>query len=119
MGFDMTSNGHRVYWPDKRTVSVEINVRFAPLSTSKRLEGEEMDWEVGQDGHSDNSGKTTKHSPRVATPAPNTPNQSPSPSPTPEPAQEPPLDDSGRQETPDEPETEGRTRRTRTPSAYI
>ena len=29
VGFDGESKGHRVYWPDRRTVTVERNVRFA------------------------------------------------------------------------------------------
>ncbi|EGN94733.1 hypothetical protein SERLA73DRAFT_77476 [Serpula lacrymans var. lacrymans S7.3] len=49
MGFDAESKGHRIFWPDKRTVSVEQSVIFAPVSDSPgsnndqtpfRLEGE-------------------------------------------------------------------------------
>lgn len=45
VGIDENSKGFRVYWPDKKTVSVERNVYFnkAGLSDS-RLEGE--DWEI-------------------------------------------------------------------------
>ncbi|GBE84202.1 hypothetical protein SCP_0601800 [Sparassis crispa] len=48
VGFDTQSKGHRVYWPDKRSVTVECNVRFgephAVLPNSDdglELEGEE------------------------------------------------------------------------------
>jgi hypothetical protein len=44
MGLDDRSKGVRVYWPDKKTVSVERNVYYDPTGTSaSRLEGE--DWE--------------------------------------------------------------------------
>ncbi|CAA7268571.1 unnamed protein product [Cyclocybe aegerita] len=44
MGLDEKSKGVRVYWPDKRTVTVERNVYFDKTASSvSRLEGE--DWE--------------------------------------------------------------------------
>ncbi|KZT63709.1 hypothetical protein DAEQUDRAFT_645664, partial [Daedalea quercina L-15889] len=38
VGFDSQSKGHRVYWPERRRVSVECNVRFAE-------EGQPAAWE--------------------------------------------------------------------------
>jgi transposase InsO family protein len=40
IGFDIESQGHRVYWPGNKTVSIERSVYFA---AAERLEGEEMD----------------------------------------------------------------------------
>jgi hypothetical protein len=28
VGFDKVSNGHRIYWPDKMTISIEHSVKF-------------------------------------------------------------------------------------------
>jgi hypothetical protein len=28
VGFDEVSNGHRIYWPDKQTISVECSIKF-------------------------------------------------------------------------------------------
>ncbi|PIL28794.1 transcription factor [Ganoderma sinense ZZ0214-1] len=48
VGFDHQSKGHRVYWPERRTVTVERNVRFAApnlpapfADDDAELEGEE------------------------------------------------------------------------------
>ena len=44
LGFDEKSNGVRVYWPDKQTVSIERNIYFdKTIASVQRLEGE--DWE--------------------------------------------------------------------------
>jgi hypothetical protein len=42
MGFDEQSNGSRIYWPDKRTVTVERSVTFvSPVVVVDGLEGED------------------------------------------------------------------------------
>jgi hypothetical protein len=28
VGFDEVSNGHRIYWPDKQTVSIKCSIKF-------------------------------------------------------------------------------------------
>ena len=44
LGFDEKSNGVRVYWPDKQTVSIERNIYFdKTIASVQQLEGE--DWE--------------------------------------------------------------------------
>ncbi len=44
MGFDEQSKGFRIYWPDKRCVSVERNVYYDnTASPTSRLEGESLD----------------------------------------------------------------------------
>lgn len=52
VGFDAQSKGHRVYWPEQRSVTVERNVHFtvpdlppAPLDDAVELEGEESSGE--------------------------------------------------------------------------
>ena len=40
IGFDDSSKGHRVYWPTRRTVSVEYDVQFTPAPDLPLLEGE-------------------------------------------------------------------------------
>ena len=40
ISFDNTSKGHRVYWPLRRTVSVEYNVNFTSAPDLPLLEGE-------------------------------------------------------------------------------
>jgi len=40
VGFDEESNGHRVYWVEKRSVTVERSVTFVPVADDVELEGE-------------------------------------------------------------------------------
>ena len=40
IGFDETSKGHRIYWPTRRTISVEYDVKFIPAPDPPLLEGE-------------------------------------------------------------------------------
>lgn len=46
VGLDPQSKGHRIYWPDKRTVGVERDVRFEPTPSDRGvnvlLEGEDL-----------------------------------------------------------------------------
>ena len=44
VGFDPNSKGHRIYWPEKRTVTVERNLTFIPVTV--RLEEESGDESV-------------------------------------------------------------------------
>ncbi|GBE88222.1 hypothetical protein SCP_1300360 [Sparassis crispa] len=44
VGLDWTSNGHRIYWPKERKISVERNIVFS--SESPRIEGEQ-DFDIG------------------------------------------------------------------------
>ena len=40
IGFDGSSKGHRIYWPTRRTISVEYDVNFTPAPDPPLLEGE-------------------------------------------------------------------------------
>ena len=40
IGFDDSSKGHRIYWPTRRTISVEHDVKFTPAPDPPLLEGE-------------------------------------------------------------------------------
>jgi transposase InsO family protein len=40
VGFDESSSGHRIYWSERRSVSVERNVKFSEETPSPPLEGE-------------------------------------------------------------------------------
>ena len=47
VGFDVATNGHRVYWPDKRSISIERSIKFAngdmilpSLMSAGQLQGE-------------------------------------------------------------------------------
>jgi hypothetical protein len=47
IGFDEISNGHRIYWPEKRSVTVERSVKFVngdailpPIPVAKQIQGE-------------------------------------------------------------------------------
>jgi hypothetical protein len=40
IGFDSSSKGHRIYWPTRRSISVEHDVNFAPAPDPPLLEGE-------------------------------------------------------------------------------
>jgi len=39
IGFDNTSKGHRIYWPTRRTISMEYDVNFTPAPDPPLLEG--------------------------------------------------------------------------------
>jgi len=47
IGLDPTSNGHRIYWPSRRTISVEQDIVFTKQEIS-RIEGEykELSWDL-------------------------------------------------------------------------
>ena len=47
IGYDETSNGHRIYWPHKRSVTIECSIKFsngeeifAPIPAAKPIQGE-------------------------------------------------------------------------------
>jgi transposase InsO family protein len=40
MGYDETSSGHRIYWPERRSVTVERSVKFSEETVFPPLEGE-------------------------------------------------------------------------------
>lgn len=61
VGFEQESNAHRIYWPDKRSITVERNVRFDDSEVSvtpKTICEEEID-EVSEGEGSGDSGETT------------------------------------------------------------
>jgi hypothetical protein len=69
MGIDDRSRGFRIYWPDKRSVTVEWNVYFdTSVASAPRLEGEE--WQVIET--TTNAPSSTVHKPTVP-PAPPVP----------------------------------------------
>ena len=45
VGIDDESKAHRIYWPGKRSVTVERSVKFTPEEVHVPLEGEDMDFE--------------------------------------------------------------------------
>jgi hypothetical protein len=95
VGYDDTSATHRIYWPDKKSVGVERNVKFSvtyeatPHDEDVMLEGEDVELELDE---------PTASKPNNPTP-PNPPTQVP----TPTPANKP----------------ERRSARTRKPSQYV
>jgi len=102
LGVDEQSKGARVYWPDKRSVTVERNVYYGPLDLSTmRNEGEDDIPAI----------------PQINVPGPsNTPQNPPQPRvPTPPPIPEP-VD---QPEPEPEPEIETRSKRVRKPSQRI
>jgi hypothetical protein len=40
IGLNDSSKGHRIYWPTRRTITVEYNVKFMPTSSPPLLKGE-------------------------------------------------------------------------------
>ncbi|TFK78097.1 hypothetical protein K466DRAFT_460872, partial [Polyporus arcularius HHB13444] len=100
VGFDAESDAHRVYWPDRRTVTVERSVKF-PGTTADvevRLEGE--------------NGEISTHQETEPVPSPSTPSASKPPTPTPS---------STTQPTPAQVDAtkRGRPKRVRKESAYV
>ena len=47
VGLDPESKGHRIYWPNQRSITVECDIVFS-LHEIPRIEGEhtEIDWEM-------------------------------------------------------------------------
>ncbi|TFK78140.1 hypothetical protein K466DRAFT_446736, partial [Polyporus arcularius HHB13444] len=116
VGFDAESDAHRVYWPDRRIVTVERSVKFpgTPTDVEVRLEGEQRETETHQD--------------REPAPSPSTPSASKPPTPTPSSATQPApaqVDATTRVDAPDvlgggfEKVEEGRPKRVRKESAYV
>ena len=87
------SAAHRIYWPDKKSVGVERNVKFSV--TYKAIPHDEDVWLEGEDVELDE--------PTTSKPNNSTPPDPPTQVPTPTPANEP----------------ERRSTRTRKPSQYI
>lgn len=54
MGFDEESNGHHIYWPNRRTVTVERNVEFSTRQI-QLVEGEQAEENDGNLGSLDTS----------------------------------------------------------------
>ncbi|CAA7259930.1 unnamed protein product [Cyclocybe aegerita] len=119
MGLDEKSKGVRVYWPDKRTVTVERNVYFDKTASSvSRLEGEDWEFiETTPDSMPDGLTSTPSVNTQASTSAP-TPLETPA---TTIPAPTDPTDsntsNSSDHETPLEPET--RSKRTRKPTQHL
>ncbi|KAG2741254.1 hypothetical protein P692DRAFT_20751613, partial [Suillus brevipes Sb2] len=85
VGVDSQSKAYRVYWPEKRKVSVERNVTFAPLEVvvgvDAQDEGESMTISTNASHSSDNSPNVQVTSPPP--PLPTTPPRPPIPLNTP------------------------------------
>ncbi|CAA7269926.1 unnamed protein product [Cyclocybe aegerita] len=119
MGLDEKSKGVRVYWPDKRTVTVERNVYFDKTASSvSRLEGEDWEFiETTPDSTPDGLTSTPSVNTQASTSAP-TPLETPA---TTIPAPTDPMDsntsNSSNHETPSEPETW--SKRTRKPTQRL
>ena len=71
LGIDERSNGCRVYWPDKQTVSTEQNVYFDKTHASvERLEGEDWDFaKMSPDGLTSMPVTTSRSTPTPPIPA--------------------------------------------------
>ena len=88
LGIDERSNGCRVYWPDKQTVSTERNVYFDKTRASvERLEGEDWDFaETSPDGLTSMPATTSQSTPTPPILAVLAPTPSPAPAQPPPPA---------------------------------
>ena len=53
IGFDDLSKGHRIYWPTRRTISVEYNINFMPAPDPPLLKGEIENTDFNFDGFDD------------------------------------------------------------------
>lgn len=60
IGFDDSSKGHRVYWPARRTISVEHDVNFTRTPDPPLLEGEIEDSPFNFENSDDSSDEPTK-----------------------------------------------------------
>ena len=60
IGFDDSSKGHRVYWPARRTISVEHNVNFTRAPDPPLLEGEIEDSPFNFENSDDSSDEPTE-----------------------------------------------------------
>lgn len=93
LGIDERSNGCRVYWPDKRTVTTERNVHFDKTHASaERLEGEDWDF-VDPSSDPLTSDSTTVPLPTPAPSAPAPPVLPPTPPPAPLQSEDPVEDE--------------------------
>ncbi|PIL33575.1 transcription factor [Ganoderma sinense ZZ0214-1] len=145
VGFDLESKGHRIYWPECRTVSVECNVRFEPedgttTTVGTQLEGEHIpddDLRASTPPPQPNSepnvqpNKTPSSSDPPSTPSISPPQPSePSPpivtpeppnEPSPRSVPEPPRPKHGQAEssTPETTEQTGHPKRNRRPTQWI
>ena len=108
MGVDDTSKGVRIYWPDKRNVTVERNVYYDKTGASaSRFEGE--DWDDFVETKVDELTGTSTTVPQSSTPAPN-------PEPTSR-VREPPIMDDTASDAASEPEV--RSKRVRKPTQRV
>ncbi|PIL34675.1 transcription factor [Ganoderma sinense ZZ0214-1] len=98
VGFDTQSKGHRVYWPERRSVTVERNVRFAAPNLPAPFADDDADLEGEEDGEE----------PGVDVKAP-----------SPEPRETEPTVDMPAQNAPSVVEPTGRQTRTRAPSRIV
>ena len=101
VGFDEESNGHRIYWPEKRSITVERSVKFNVedvLAEEEQLEGEIDEVEVPMGSEQSPS---CSHAPTIEE-VPDEDNPTPAPH-VPEPTTEP----------------EGRPQRVRKESNYV
>ena len=108
MGVDDTSKGVRIYWPDKRNVTVERNVYYDKTGASaSRFEGE--DWDDFVETKVDELTGTSTTVPQSSTPAPN-------PEPTSR-VREPPIMDDTASDAASEPEV--RSKRVQKPTQRV
>ncbi|PIL23016.1 hypothetical protein GSI_14323 [Ganoderma sinense ZZ0214-1] len=59
VGFDPQSKGHRVYWPERRTVTVERNVTFAAANLPAPFADDDADLEGEEEADEDKSASPT------------------------------------------------------------
>ena len=94
MGIDEQSKGVRIYWPDKKTISVERNIHYRKMDASaSRLEGEIdgiIETKANDSLKASNQLNESISPPPIETPASSTPPHIPSPPPASEFAPEEP-----------------------------
>ena len=87
VGFDSESQGHRIYWPEAQSVSVERNVRFVAPTPVLLLDDEPLELE-GEPEELDHLVDSSAHDPPSTPPPSTSPSRPGSPS-TPPPAPAP------------------------------
>ncbi|CDO71000.1 hypothetical protein BN946_scf184844.g4 [Trametes cinnabarina] len=133
IGYSLESKGHKIYWPERRTVSIERDVRFEPetevlMDVRVQSEGEPTSGSVLNAPDSPSASPSSPSSSPPSTPKPETPTTAvatppsvPSSSPNTVPQKQTSLKPIlAEQDMPKEPPVaEGRPKRERKPSAWV
>ena len=94
MGINEQSKGAQIYWPDKKTVSIEQNIYYdKTMASASHLEGEEqgiVEMKANSPQVSNTSKTSTSDNPPADLPASVTPPHIPTPLPASQPTEEEP-----------------------------